>query len=137
MGRVSPEGLALLLCDDVYTQESGSKQSLIGLFNRVVTRELPAKHPRMVVFASVTDIRPNTIFKLDIVDAETERRLFMAEGPPPKERGALTILDLVFIIDNLTFPEPGTYYVRLFANEGVILQRPIDVVLTASNKKED
>ena len=137
MDCVPPEGLALLLCDDVYTQERGGKQSLIGLFNRVVTRELPAKHPRMVVFASVTDIRPNTIFKLDIVDAETDRQLFMAKGPPPKETGPLTILDLVFTIDNLTFPEPGTYYVRLLADERVILQRPIDVVLAASNKKED
>jgi hypothetical protein len=122
-----PQGLALLLCDNLYVDRRG-KRALVGLFNRITAPEFPATHARMVVFVSVTDLRPNSVLKLDISDAETDEPLFQAEGPPPEEAGPIAILDLVFDIENLTLPREGIYWVRFWGNNRPVIERPIEVV---------
>ena len=77
-----PSPIALVVCDNIYS-ESGGKTALVGLFNRITTQEFPAKHSRLCVYASVTDIRPNVKFKLDVVHSETDEMVVSLEGEPP------------------------------------------------------
>lgn len=125
-----------MVCDNVY-RESGGKQALVGLFNRITTPSLPAMHPRMCVYASVTDIRPGTILVLEIVHSETDEVVVRLEGPPPKPVDPTTICDLVFELNGLKFPRTGRYYIVLHGNNQLLLQRPFDVVQSDPGKPKE
>lgn len=90
----------------------------------------------MCVFVSITDLRPDTKCKLDIVNGETDVPVVTMEGPIPKEVGPTAICDMVFHLENLVFPEPGTYFVRFFGNEHPLLQRPVEVLPIGEEKKD-
>jgi hypothetical protein len=79
------------------------------------------------VYASATDIRPDTVFKLDIVHSETDRRVLEMQGPPPDGTNPTTICDFWFGLKDVESPEPGPYYIRFFGNGHLLLQRPFEV----------
>lgn len=122
-----PSPIALIVCDNVYRESSG-KTALVGLFSQIAAPKFPAHHPRLCVYACVTDIRPNTKLKLEIVNAETDHCVVTMEGPPPTETTPLTICDMNFDLRNLVFPEPGMYFIRFWGNDSMLLQRPFEVV---------
>lgn len=124
---MKPSPIALVVCDNVYT-ESGGKSALVGLFNRITAHEFPAKHARLCVYASVTDIRPNMKFKLDVVHSETDDVVVSIEGEPPKDVTPIAIFDFNFELRNLVFKEPGLYFIRFWGNEHLLLQRPFQVI---------
>lgn len=132
---IKPSPIALVVCDNVYT-EPGGKAALVGLFNRITFSRFPAKHPRLCVYASATDFRPNTVIKLDVVHSETDHVVAAVIGSPP-DPNPTTICDFTFSLRGLVFPEPGRYYIRLWGNEHLLLQRPFEVVLVTGNTKED
>lgn len=121
-----PSPIALVICDNVY-RESGGKTALVGLFNHITAARFPAKHSRLCVYASVTDVRPDTVFKLEIVNAETDHEVLSMRGPPPPQANPITVCDLIFELQDLVFPEPGRYDVRFWGNEHFLLQRPFEV----------
>ena len=130
-----PAPIALVVCDNVYT-EPGGKTALVGLFDQLRTERLPVKHPRMCVYASVTDIRPGTRLKLRIVHSETEKVVAELKGPPPKGTAPTTICDFRFILNNLTFEAAGRYYIQFWADDHFLLQRPFEVVVSQKKKEE-
>jgi len=119
-------GLALVVCDEVY-REVGGKFALIGLFNEIRCASFPARHPRLCVFVSLTDMHPGTTLRLDIVDGETDERILRLEGPPPLNTNPTAICDLQFTLDSLTLPREGTYYIQFWGNDKLLLQRPFHV----------
>ena len=121
-----PTVIALVVCENVYT-ESGGKTALVGLFNNINARNFPATHSRLCVYFSVTDIKPKTEFKLDIVHSETDEPVVVMGGGPPSGVNPTTVCDFVFELRNVTFPEPGRYYIRLWANDRPLVQRPFEV----------
>ncbi len=131
-----PTSIALVVCDNVY-QESGGKRALVGLFNQVFSTEFPAHHHKVCVFVSITSLRPGTICKLDIVNAETDAAVVSVQGPLPDDQPT-TVCDLVFELRNLVFTEPGTYYVRFWGNDHILMQRPMEVLqLSPQGAEED
>ncbi len=135
MSGPKPSPIALVVCDNIY-QEPGGKTALVGLFNRITAERLPVKHPRLCVYASVTDIRPNTVFKLEIVHSETDRVVVSMGGPPPGEMTPINICDLRFELRNLVFYEDGLYYIRFWGNDHLLLQRPFQVSLPEKEKTD-
>jgi hypothetical protein len=131
-----PSPIALVVCDNIYS-ESGGKTALVGLFNRITTQEFPAKHSRLCVYASVTDIRPNVKFKLDVVHSETDEMVVSLEGEPPKNVTPIAVFDFTFDLRNLVFKQPGLYFIRLWGNEHILLQRPFQVIRAPDKKQPD
>lgn len=123
---ITPAFIALVVCDNIY-QEPGGKTALVGLFNRITAKSFPYKHARLAVFVSVTDIRPGTIATLDIVHGETDETVVEAKGKFPDEVGPITVVDMNFILNELVFPKPGTYFVRFFGGDRPLAMRPFEV----------
>ena len=121
-----PSPIALVVCDNVYKEASG-KTALVGLFNRIQTSKFPARHPRLAVYAAVTDVHPNTRFRLVIENAESGHQVAKLEGPAPKGVPPTAICDFEFSLQGLTFPEPGRYYIQFWGNDHLLLQRPFEV----------
>lgn len=131
MGAIKPTPIALVICDSIY-HEQGGKAALVGLFDGIATSQLPIKHPRMAVFASVTGLRAGSRAKLEIVHGESQDRIVTAEGPfpgGPEELTPLTIVDMNFVLGNVLFREAGTYFVQFWCNDYLLLSRPFEVRL--------
>lgn len=124
-----PSIIALIVCDNIYV-EPGGKLALVGLFNNISAREFPASHSRLAVFVSVTDLRPNSKGRLEIVHSETDQNVVHAEGAFGKEVSPLTVFDMNFLLKDLVFPDPGAYFIRFWVNEHLLVQRPFNVVQT-------
>ena len=123
----APVAIALVVCDNV-DQSSSGKRALVGLFDRISAVRFPAVHPRLCVYVSITDVRRFTHCKLDIVHGETDKPIVVSQGPMPEEGGPIAVWALVFELEGLQFPEPGTYFVRFFGNDQILVQRPIEVI---------
>lgn len=126
MPKTKPAPIALVVCDNVYREPSG-KKALMGLFDIVFAPKFPAAHPKMCIYVSVTDIRPNSKLRIDIVFGETDEPLLTIAGDVPKNVDPTAIVDLTFNINNLVFPKAGTYFVRFWGNDHCLLMRPIKV----------
>lgn len=135
MNQLNPVPIALVVCDNIYT-ESGGKTALVGLFNRITAAKLPITHPQLCVFASVTDIRPNTVFKLDIIHSETDHIIVSLGGPPPEGTTPINIFDIRFEMHNLVFLSAGLYYIRFWGNGHLLMQRPFHVALPETKGTE-
>lgn len=121
-----PTPIALVVCDNIY-QEPGGKTALVGLFNSIGAHTFPVTHSRMAVFASMTGVRNKSIAKLEIVHGETDQTIIEAKGLLPVEDDPVGVVDMNFIFNNVVFPESGTYYIRLWGNDHLLLMRPFTV----------
>jgi hypothetical protein len=126
VSTVKPTPIALVVCDNIYT-EPGGKTALVGLFNSILAHSFPVRHSRMAVFASLTGLRDGSTAKLEIVNGENEAVIVSAEGQFPGNPSALTVVDMNFIFNNVLFPEQGTYFIRFWANDHILIQRPFHV----------
>ena len=124
----SPVAIALVICDSLYQDIPGGKPALVGLFSNITAHRFPATHPRMCVYVAVTDVKPRTAFRLDVVNAETDAMVAKLEGPPPSDLTPLQILEMQFDLRNLLFPSAGVYYIRFWGNNNLILQRPLELI---------
>ena len=131
---IKPTPIALVVCDTIYQEPASGKTALVGLFNGILASSFPVRHPRMAVFASVTGLRDGSHAKLDIVHSETEQCIVSAQGPFPGGPAPVTVVDMNFVFNNVVFPEEGTYYVRFWGNDHLLLMRPFEV---RANKRQE
>lgn len=124
---VKPTPIALVVCDSIYAEQPGGKTALVGLFNGIACQSFPTRHPRMAIFASLTDLRDGSSAKVEIVHAETDKVIVAAEGGFPSGYTPLTVVDLHFVFNNVVFTEEGTYYIRFWANNHLLMMRPFQV----------
>ncbi len=132
----SPIGLALVICDSLYRDVPGNKPALIGLFSNVTAGTFPATHARMCVYASVTEVRENSKFRLELSHSETDESVISVAGPPMDGVSPLQIIDMFFDLSALTFKTPGLYFMRLWANDHLVLQRPVSLIEARKQGKE-
>lgn len=126
---VKPSIIALVICDDIYQEPSTGKTALVGLFSNLQTfGKCPIIHPKMAVFVSVTGLRPSSSAKLEIIHAENDTPVVVAEGKFPDTVDPLAIADMCFVLVNVAFPIPGTYYVRFWSNTHLLVMRPFEVI---------
>ncbi len=126
---LKPSAIALVVCDSIYREEPAGKSALVGLFNGIFASSFPATHPRMAVFVSVTDVRDGSTAKLDIVNGETDHVVVSVEGPFPGKFAPTAVVDMNFVLNNVTFPEEGRYFIRFWANGHPLMMRPFNVRL--------
>jgi len=88
---------------------------------------VPVVIPRLAVFASVTGLRKESYAKLEIVHSESEEPVVSAEGSFPEGAEPISVVDLHFIFNGVTFPEEGVYFVRFWANGHCMMMRPFTV----------
>jgi hypothetical protein len=125
--KASP--IALVVCDALYRSEPGNKAALVGLFNMLAASRIPVTHPQMCVYVAVTDVHPGTRFRLVVEHGESSRQIVELRAEPPENINPTTICDLQFVLQRVTFPEAGRYFIQFWADDALLLQRPFDVRL--------
>lgn len=123
-----PECLSIIICDDVYRDETTKKLIIVGAFNTVRAPSFPCKHPRMVVLFTLTNARGEYDLSLRVEHERTGHGVIDISGPF-KLQDPLAIVDINVELRDLVFPETGKYWVVLMADKEIICQRPFSVEL--------
>lgn len=100
--------LNLSLCDLVIRDAQSHKVSLINLFSELRAARFPCAHPRLYVYASLTNGRGTYACSLAMVDSETGATLVKLPARV-SFRSPLQVLEMSFELNALKFPHPGTY----------------------------
>jgi len=101
------------LCD--YAFVSNGKTSIIGLFDQIGVRALPATHPQMFLVVSTT-INPedgNIKFGAQITSPTGGSNLAFVENPPFSVHGGISTNNMIFGFYGISLPESGDYHVEI------------------------
>ncbi|MFH0771230.1 MAG: hypothetical protein V1933_01250 [Candidatus Omnitrophota bacterium] len=127
MAGSKPEIKAMLICDNVITEQGTNKNSLIGIFENINAKRFPCAHPRLGVYINFTDVVGSYNFRLELVDIENDKIIGHVEIPPKQYVDKLGSNNLVFILEGLKFGQPGKYEFRLYANSEICETKTFNV----------
>ena len=122
----TPMGLSLLICDSVIEDKHTGKKSLVGLFDRIQTQNLPCLHPAMAVFVSITGGRGEYPCDITCRHQDGNTLAFEAKGQVTL-RDPRQVVDLVFRLNGVRFPTVGLYWVTFQVDEVPIMMRPLQI----------
>jgi len=120
MSGTKPQILSWTICDAVHVDPATGKHYLLGCFSNIQARSFPVRHPRMIWFLTLTDVRAGRhqlriLFGPDVTSAEPlVERTFEAESPLHK-------INLINEIRNVTLSRPGLYAVVVEVDDDPIL----------------
>jgi hypothetical protein len=120
-----PTALAMVICDAVLRDGSSKKPTLVGLFNQVTAPVLPAMHPRMHVFLSLTNGHGRQPFLLEC-KAPDNRTVFETRGEVEFGR-PVDVQDLNIELRGLVFEQQGTYLFRFSCGGEFVASRGFTV----------
>lgn len=120
---VAPFPLSIIVCDQIHSDPSTGKKTILGIFSAIGAVEFPCKHPRMGVFIELTGGHGRFPFEFKIVDCNEEfDPLFQAFGDI-EFSDPRAVLEMGFEITNLEFRQPGEYRCQVFANNEFLIER--------------
>ncbi len=120
-----PIGLALMICEKIITEEVTKNKTLVGTFNQITALNFPAQHPSFCVFVALTNGNGESDVRLSLTRPDGVQ-VFKIDGHL-KFDGPTQVLELAFVLHNLTFVEPGEYALEFRANDELVLDRTMSV----------
>jgi len=106
---------ALLICDQVIQDSQSSKKTLVGIFDKIFSKQFPALHPRFAVFTRFRcepGKRVSTGYRItgpSGLNAEIGR-------PNDLDVGASGYVEIVSVFEGFPIPAPGEYSFTLLVN---------------------
>jgi len=125
---VKPKCLAIVVCESVVEDIQTRNKCILNTFNGIFGFRFPCVHPKLVVFATLTNGHGTIPLELKFVQDTTREVLLGLQGAV-EFNSPLDIADMVFNLHNLPLPAPGPYSVQIFANGEPIGERRIQVAL--------
>ena len=128
MSTNNPNQLKLaytLFCDDVRL-EVGNKLSLMGVFQNVMVQQLPVS---LFKFAVVNHWTGEGVHLSEVRILSPDRRQPIVVSQPTRfELAQGGFADNVHFFVNVTFPEPGQYWVQTLVDSSLFSEQPLTVV---------
>ncbi len=125
---IKPILKAMLLCDQTILEEGTKKRSLIGLFDRIKTMQIPTVHPAMSIYVQFREVEGTFDFTLELYDLAGEKSLHRAMVKSFKVQEKSRDCELVFNLLSVRFEHPGDYEFRIYINDYVFGQKSFQVV---------
>jgi hypothetical protein len=117
---------ALIICDQMIEEAKTGKKSLIGIFNNIFSATFPAQHPKMCVYASLTNGRGPGSVELRCVNVETGQTLFKFGGgivfSDPNE-----VVEMNFNLNLVPLDAPGLHSLELWFEDELLLEKRFSV----------
>src|SRR5688500_10813546 len=102
--------VSVVVCDDGFRDQGSGKLALWGTFNSVSAPAVPCTHPRLCVFASITNGRGTRDVRISIERATDSEPVIQIAGPM-RFTGPLEIVDISIVLNGVVFSEFGKYWV--------------------------
>lgn len=129
---IIPVPLAMILCDSIIIDKRTEKKSLIGIFSNMSTDTFPFRARRFSIFISLTDGHGEYSGKLVCTDSD-RREIFEASGKIMFPGGAKTVVEMVYEIGGLVFPQEGTYNFSFYCDDEIVISRECRIVSKESS----
>ncbi|MCD4699811.1 MAG: hypothetical protein K8R91_04480 [Phycisphaerae bacterium] len=124
--KPTPVCLAMILCDQIITDQITGKRTLVGIFSHIGALSLPCTHSPMSVFISLTEGRGQYNGEIRLTHAETDHVLFHANGPL-KFENPLQVVEIVMVLPPIQFGQPGVYLLEFYAEGTLLSSRKFNV----------
>lgn len=126
---IKPEIKAIILCDTVITDLVTKKNSVIGIFENILSPTFPCTHPRIYVYVNFTKAQGKYKPGFELVCLEDNASIVPRQKMPNEiesidEKGSHNI---IFVLEGVRFEKPGMYEFRLFLNDELCATRPLQV----------
>jgi len=105
----------MLIADTAIREEGTGKVSLIGIFEHINALGFPTRHPILSVYVKMTDAEGTYDLTLELIRLDDATKIGEGRGIV-KAVDRMAVGEIVFRLDNLTFPAAGLYEFRLLAN---------------------
>lgn len=119
------EPLAVILCELVIDDLRSRNKSLIHMFNTVTAPQLPIPFPRFCIYVVLTNGRGELPARIEITEPNGERLIEM-DGRIRFD-DPLSIVEMVFEVNNLVFTQAGQHCVSLWVGDWNIANRAFHV----------
>jgi len=127
MSMEKPIAVAMIICDQIITEEGSHKKSLIGCFNNVGSTIFPTKPITCFIFVALTNGQGVHKIELKCINQDqSNSKVFGMAGPLPFENPLETV-EMGFKLVNLTFPKPGMHVIELWCGSELLLERRFNV----------
>jgi hypothetical protein len=113
-----PSVVAMLICDQVITEQVTNKKSLIGVFDKFFSPNFPAMLSRLAIYVKLADAAGEYLFRLRIVKLKDESPLAevrLDAQIPNTDQYTELALNMSFLV-----PEQGKYEFQLYAGENYL-----------------
>ena len=128
-----PMGLALLVCDNIIQDKQTNKRSLIGLFDRLYTKNLPCVHPSLSIFVSLTSGKGNYACEVVCRHQETDTNALAVKGKVVF-KDPMQVVDLVFNVQGVCFRNTGEHWLEFRIDQVPIMMRRIFIMQQEQTK---
>ena len=123
-----PVPLVLAICDRIHQDPASEKFTLLGMFSWIAGIKFPLVAGRFGVYVELTDGRGQTNIEIALTDVdEANAPLFSAEQTV-QFRDPREVIPLSFALQNVTFPKPGEYRLRVTSGGSPLGERRIILV---------
>lgn len=124
--QVKPIVKAFLIADKVMREEGTKKWSVIGIFDRISSKNFPCIHPSLALYIRLSNAEGEYNVKIEFCEIDG-KVLSLFEGKL-KVGSRLATPEIGIQTYNLPLPKPGRYLFKLYLNDEFIQDFPIDVV---------
>jgi hypothetical protein len=115
-GEPIPNVVAMLVCDQIITEEQTHKKSLVGIFDSFVSLTYPTALQRLAIYVKLADAVGSYQLKFRLVNLKNES-LVMEIGAEVKIADISQYSEIGINLSNIPFPELGKYEMQLYAGD--------------------
>jgi len=123
-----PLVLAMLVCDDVYTDANTRKMSVMGLHGTIVVSKSSPIAERMTIFVCLTECPSSYSVKVRIIDVNEKygpigEMVERLDSPDPR-----AVMQGFYRFDKIIFDQEGEYRGQLVIYNELMLERRLAVL---------
>ena len=123
-----PLCVAIIICNEIIEDKTTNNKTLVGLFNSISVSALPAMHPRLFFFASVTHIQGDQPLSFTIT-SPTGKEILRADGAVSSGGDIGAVIDLTLQVLGLTVGEEGMHSLNVVSGQTVLGSRSFSVLM--------
>ena len=127
-----PQCKALLLCDQTIVEAVTGKISIIGVIDRFVLREMPARLRQFQAFMQITDAVGRYDLVVEIQDLQVDEVIARAPGSGIQVPDQLAKVNIIIPVPPILLTHAGAYDFVVFAN-GHEIERQKFLVIEVPN----
>jgi len=122
-----PSVVAMLICEQIITEQATNKKSLIGVFETFGSLAFPGVVNRIAIYAKLVDAQGKYQFKFRFVSLKDET-LIAEIGLEAEIKDSAHCAELALNVQNFPMPEPGKYEFQLYVGDIYLSRVTIEAI---------
>ncbi len=131
-----PLGMAIVVCDQVITDQDTHKKTLVGVFNNILSRNFPCMHPTMSIYVALTNGHGAVKIELACKELNVDEEVFARVGLNAEFPNPNHVVTVIFNLKTLNFKRPGVYSFEIYADDQFLLESRVNLTKVVTTEGE-